>query len=586
MDPKILNLTVDFTKQRKYIEPSFVKGDTECYINVTTVQDITNSTVIIAFEDSANNTFLDDCTNTGANTCELNLKSDVLQTEGRVECQIAIYEDEQRLTNVVSFFYTVIKDISDKAVQASDNLPILTKLITEVQELCDDLGDISTVPDDPTNKFFNGNKQWTNVTHDQTIDKNSNDAYLHRTLADKEKLDGVDTGANLYVLPNDVVQDEDYNNYSDAEKQKLEGVEDGAEVNVNPDWNATIGDAEILNKPTTISGYGITDAYNKTEIDNKISSVYKFKGNVATFGDLPVVDLTVGDVYNVLDSGINYAWNGSEWDDIGGVEALATATNNGLMSKEDFSKLEGVEANANYYVLPDIEHDSLVDKNGNDDYLHVTLEEKEIINTTTDNFSNMFKLIEMASYRVIIQLKMNSGLFDFSCDLGNPTWLFADGTIISGKQPSITLTEPQMVYLSYDRGVNVNIDDVNTNENFIGDLSSLSAITYYLRLLNCTNITGDLSSLSAITYYLNLANCTNITGAYTQVNGTNVPSITYLDNTNISATDMDSTLIAYSLCTKDNGTFRANGMTRTSVSDDAVSTLTSRGWTISGLTKV
>ena len=59
-----------------------------------------------------------------------------------------------------------------------------------------------------------------------------------------------------------------------ANLTKLSGIEAGAEVNVNADWNAGSGDAQILNKPTlfdgafssltskptTISGYGITDA--------------------------------------------------------------------------------------------------------------------------------------------------------------------------------------------------------------------------------------------------------------------------------------------------------------------------------------
>jgi hypothetical protein len=39
-------------------------------------------------------------------------------------------------------------------------------------------------------------------------------------------------------------------NFTMAEKNKLTGIEAGAEVNVNADWNATSGDAEILNKPT------------------------------------------------------------------------------------------------------------------------------------------------------------------------------------------------------------------------------------------------------------------------------------------------------------------------------------------------
>lgn len=40
------------------------------------------------------------------------------------------------------------------------------------------------------------------------------------------------------------------NDFTDADAAKLNGIEAGAEVNVNADWNATSGDAEILNKPT------------------------------------------------------------------------------------------------------------------------------------------------------------------------------------------------------------------------------------------------------------------------------------------------------------------------------------------------
>ena len=40
------------------------------------------------------------------------------------------------------------------------------------------------------------------------------------------------------------------NDYTTDEKNKLAGIAAGAEVNVNADWNATSGDAEILNKPT------------------------------------------------------------------------------------------------------------------------------------------------------------------------------------------------------------------------------------------------------------------------------------------------------------------------------------------------
>jgi hypothetical protein len=39
---------------------------------------------------------------------------------------------------------------------------------------------------------------------------------------------------------------------SGADKTKLDGIASGAEVNVNADWTAVAGDAQILNKPTTM----------------------------------------------------------------------------------------------------------------------------------------------------------------------------------------------------------------------------------------------------------------------------------------------------------------------------------------------
>ena len=75
--------------------------------------------------------------------------------------------------------------------------------------------------------------------------------------------------------------------------------------------------ADIANKAdkaTTLQGYGITDAYTKSEIDGKIGSVFKYKGSVANVGALPSTSQEVGDVYNVEDTGANYAWDGSKWD--------------------------------------------------------------------------------------------------------------------------------------------------------------------------------------------------------------------------------------------------------------------------------
>jgi hypothetical protein len=56
---------------------------------------------------------------------------------------------------------------------------------------------------------------------------------------------------------------------SSIDKTKLDGISNGAEVNVNADWNAITGDAEIVNKPTlgTMSAQTANDYYTKTQVD-------------------------------------------------------------------------------------------------------------------------------------------------------------------------------------------------------------------------------------------------------------------------------------------------------------------------------
>lgn len=113
-------------------------------------------------------------------------------------------------------------------------------------------------------------------------------------------------------------------------------------------------------KATTIAGYGITDAsatasgsvtlgattvkfvsvaanqgLSSQEKENarnnlgiSITELYKYKGSVATVAALDdIVDKAVGDVYNVTSNGKNYAWTGTEWDDLGGEFEITAITN-------------------------------------------------------------------------------------------------------------------------------------------------------------------------------------------------------------------------------------------------------------------
>lgn len=86
--------------------------------------------------------------------------------------------------------------------------------------------------------------------------------------------------------------------------------------------------------------------YNKSQVDSKFTSVYIFKGSVNTIEDLPTEGNVIGDVWNVRKNDTNYAWTSEGWDALGGTAELASLTANGLMSKEDFAKLQGIEAGA------------------------------------------------------------------------------------------------------------------------------------------------------------------------------------------------------------------------------------------------
>lgn len=88
-------------------------------------------------------------------------------------------------------------------------------------------------------------------------------------------------------------------------------------------WNGKQNALTFDSTPTAGSSNPVTSAGIKTAIDTAISSVYRFKGSVATYEDLPTIGLTVGDVYDVQSTGDNYAWTGTAWDKLAGFVDLS-----------------------------------------------------------------------------------------------------------------------------------------------------------------------------------------------------------------------------------------------------------------------
>ena len=99
------------------------------------------------------------------------------------------------------------------------------------------------------------------------------------------------------------------------------------------------------------------DVYTKAEVDGKLTSAFTYKGSVATADALPTEGNKTGDVYNVEDTGVNYAWDGEKWDSLSGTVDLTgyltkdeagqtyvtqTALSESLAEKANTTDLEGM----------------------------------------------------------------------------------------------------------------------------------------------------------------------------------------------------------------------------------------------------
>jgi len=126
--------------------------------------------------------------------------------------------------------------------------------------------------------------------------------------ASSDELGGIKIGSGLTVDENGVVSTV-YNPEMDVE------------------WD------DIKDVPTTLAGYGITDAATKSELEEvktAVSKVYKYKGKVQTVADLDnIQNPEHGDIYDVQEDGTNYAWNADEsrWDNLGSIIKIEALSN-------------------------------------------------------------------------------------------------------------------------------------------------------------------------------------------------------------------------------------------------------------------
>lgn len=163
------------------------------------------------------------------------------------------------------------------------------------------------------------------------------------TAAEKTKLAGIETGAQVNVLEGVQVNGQSITptnkiaNITTPQPSSTTPVMDGTAAtgsettfargdHVHPSDNTKVdketGKGLSTNDYTTaeknkLAGIDLTAYYTKTEVDQMVSGVMNYKGTKATTSALPATGNVQGDVWHITADGSEWAWDGSNWQELG-----------------------------------------------------------------------------------------------------------------------------------------------------------------------------------------------------------------------------------------------------------------------------
>lgn len=128
------------------------------------------------------------------------------------------------------------------------------------------------------------------------------------------------------------------NDYTAVDKAKLDALEN---YTLPAATAETLGGVKVgaglavTDGVLSATGGGTADAVAWENVTGKpdvalksdIAGIYRYKGSVAAFSNLPSQDNSVGDVWNVEATGMNYAWDGESWDALGQMFEIQSISN-------------------------------------------------------------------------------------------------------------------------------------------------------------------------------------------------------------------------------------------------------------------
>ena len=336
------------------------------------------------------------------------------------------------------------------------------------------------------------------------------------TSDDKIKLNAIEANANNYSLPK-------------ASSSELGGIKVSTGLNIDNDGKLTVSDSNDITKGImklyTSTGNNIDGTMTQAAITSLLSSIYRFKGSVSRYIDLPDTDVQVGDTYNILNSDSSYSiiagdsvsWNGTEWIKLAGSLNLSN-----YMKKDDTFIVSIESENGVLTITP---------SNGNPFSIQLTSDYQ--LTAATNSKLGGIKAGSGLNIENDGTLSVNSSNMNLTgtptattADLGDNTNRIATTAFVQTAVANMAETAPELIE-TLDK-LKEQLDDSNVLDTLVEDIGNKldkSGGTITGNLTVQGNITGTVSNAT------NASRATLADTATNDVNGNNL--VSYVKSINL-----------------------------------------------------
>lgn len=225
---------------------------------------------------------------------------------------------------------TIIQDVSenmDDVIAAADAVEEVLPHITEINNVSDNISDVVTV---------------AGINADVSAVA-SNSSNINTVSGNNTNITTVATNiSNINAVASDLTNIDNASTYATNAATSATNAQKWAEGT----------DAQVQPLGGTKSAKGW--AQRAQEIVDTLGAVMHYKGSVATFEDLPTTGQELGDVWNILSDGSNYAWDGNDWDAVGGavdMSAYRTAAEQDIVDATKQDKLTAIDAGVDMEIV-------------------------------------------------------------------------------------------------------------------------------------------------------------------------------------------------------------------------------------------